>query len=176
MTLTFSAEWKGGRWDVERVINDLFTYSENRVAQLISGLKVVPWRPSTTEIQAMLDQGDAYLIAHRTGGTADFLNNAWVDKARVQTAGLTASRAISNELMAFVSDMLLAYNDGGQVKRSTPHRSGLSTTFMKVPGEVVGPQLVPEQLRDERLVPVMYEIWTDRPKGLPETRELLGLD
>jgi hypothetical protein len=35
---------------------------------------------------------------------------------------------------------------------------------------------LPEQIRDDRLVPVTFEIQTDRPKGLPDYREQLQLD
>ena len=45
-----------------------------------------------------------------------------------------------------------------------------------VPGEIVGPQLVPEQFRDERLVPVTFEVHADRRKGLPDYRTALGLN
>jgi hypothetical protein len=79
--------------------------------------------------------------------------------------------------MDYVTSILTAYGvDGGIVHRSTPHRCGLATTSMKVPGEVVAPQMIPEQFRDERLVPMVWSIHADVPRGLPDYRAYLGLD
>jgi hypothetical protein len=103
----------------------------------------------------------------------------WVDKSIQQLAALTRSRRESNKLMSYVTSVLRAFGtDGGTVHRSPQyvHPSGLSTTFMAVPGEVVGPQLIPELFRDERQTPAMWGIHVDVPRGLPDYRELLGLD
>ena len=47
---------------------------------------------------------------------------------------------------------------------------------MQVPGELVGPQLIPEQMRDEKLVPTTFEIHINRPDGLPNYRQSMGLN
>ncbi|MCX2931406.1 hypothetical protein ORI20_14065 [Mycobacterium sp. CVI_P3] len=178
MTLTFPSWWRGGRWDVERLVEDLFTFEENPAAQDLSGLIVWPMTTplDPTEREAHLKAGNAYLFAHRRGGHVDKTRQPWTDKVIVDLAALTRSRDISNDLMAYVTDVLAEFDDGGLVHRKNPHRSGVSATFMTVPGEVVGPQLIPEQFRDDRLIPATWELHIDRPQGLSTYREALGLD
>lgn len=176
MTLTYPDFYLGFRWDIERLVHDVFTYEENKAA-LIEGLAVVPWLPPQPERDAWLSQGNAFLWVHRLGGSLNTSTLPGTDESVVQMAGLTRSRDESNELMSYVAMVFTAYGrEGGLVQRSTPHLSGSSTTFMRVPGEVVGPQLIPERFRDERLIPAQWEIHADLPKDLPDYREALGLE
>lgn len=169
--------WRGGRWDIERLMNDLFTFADNVAAQDLSGVKVEPFSPHTQEREDWIKAGNGYLFVHRRGGRIDKTLAPVCDDTMTELASLTKSRDDSNELMAYVSDILSGFGeDGGIVHRSTPHRSGLSTTFMKVPGEVVGPQLIPELIRDDRYVTTTWAIDADLPRGLPDSREALGLD
>ncbi|MEW5810266.1 MAG: hypothetical protein AB1925_12515 [Actinomycetota bacterium] len=175
MTLTYPAWWRGFRWDVERLINDLFTFDEN--ASAIDGLRVEPFFAANSDRDAWLGEGNAYLLVHRRGGNLNKDTLPWVDESIVDLAALTSSRDDSNELMSYVTSILDGFGDeGGTVHRSTPHRCGLSTTFMAAPGEVVGPQLIQELIREKRIVPATWEIHAAVPRGLPEYRELLGLD
>lgn len=176
MTLTYPAWWKGFRWDTERLIRDLFMYDGNISAAAFDGLKVVPWLPANDERDAWLSDGNGYLWVHRLGGHLNRATVRGTDEAVIQMAALSRSRDDSIELMEYVATILCAYDEGGIVKRSTAHLSGSSTTFMKVPGEVVGPQLIPDRFRDDRLIPAQWEIHADLPQGLPDYREALGLD
>lgn len=168
--------WRGGCPDVERTLKDLFTYPANLAATNLVGVDVVTWLPNPEAAEAWLGAGNGYLRVYRTGGAVDRDKLPWVDCTRVQIAAWCTSRDASWELIEYVREILGAYTNGGTVQRSTTSLSGLTTTFIFVPGELVGPQLMPEQIRDDRLVPVTFEIQTDRPKGLPDYRELLELD
>lgn len=169
--------WLGGRWDVEELLADLFTFTENTAAQGLTGLLVEPFMATTSDREKHLASGGGYLLVHRVGGHFVRGTRNDVDASIMQLGGLTASRHESNQLMSYVTDVLNGYEDGGTVHRSPDyvHPSGLSTTFMKVPGEVVGPQLIPASFQDERMCPAMWNIDVDRPRGLPDTREALGL-
>lgn len=165
----------GGRWDVERLIRDVFMFSDNESAQGLSGIKVEPFLVRNDTREDWIADGNGWLLVHRRGGATNQLSG--VDKSVTELAALTNSRDRSIELIEYVTDVMLGFGDeGGVVQRSQPHRCGLSTTFMTVPGEVVGPQFIPEQMRDERYVSTTWEIHADRPGGLPNYRESLGLD
>lgn len=177
MTLVYPTWWKGGRWDVERLIDDLFTFEENGAAQGISGLRVEPWLTPLADREAWLEQDNALLLVHRAGGHASRRKQAWEDVSLVTIGAVTKSRDQSNELMAYVTDVLVEFDEGGDVTRRKPHRSGVRSTLMTVIGEVAGPaQLSPEQIGDGRLVSATWEIHTARPQGLPNTRDALGID
>jgi hypothetical protein len=177
VTIVYPSWWEGGRWDVEELLDDVFTFTSNKAADGLSGLKVEPFMTSTSDREKHLADGGGYLLVHRVGGHFVRGQRNDVDESIMQLGGLTASRHESNNLMSYVTDVLNGYEDGGTVFRSPKyvHPSGLSTTFMKVPGEVVGPQLVPASFQDERMCPAMWNIHVDRPRGLPDTREALGL-
>lgn len=155
----YPAWYAGGCPDVEKVLKDLFT-------SLLTGVEVVSWLPP--DYANKLESGTAYLRVFRLGGQLNIDRRAWVDQTRVQFAALSASRDDATNLMEFVRQVLYAYADGG-------HVHGETTTFIQVAGEIVGPQLIPEQMRDERLIAVTFEIRTDRPKGLPDYRHELNL-
>jgi hypothetical protein len=159
--ITFPAWYAGGCPDVERVLRDLFS-------GLLPGVQVVSWVPP--DYAASLATGTPFLRVFRVGGRINVENRNWVDETRVQLAALCTGRDDSWALIEFVRQILYAYRDGGHVLSSG------STTFIQVPGEVVGPQLIPEAMRDERLVPVTFDVHTDRPRGLPEYRQELSLD
>lgn len=169
--ISFPALYEGGCVDVEVLIRDVFTVPGNGAAAGLTGVTVVPWLPKREAMDAALAAGDGFLRAQRVGGTANLDTAQWSDRTRVSIAAVTGTRAMSWQLIEYVRQMLYAYREGGTV-----HRADSSTTFMTVPGEIVGPQLIPEQFMDERLVPVLFEIHTDRPRGLPDYRESLGLD
>lgn len=174
--ITYPTFWRGGCPDVERTIKDLFTHTGNLSATDLTGVDVVSWLPQPADAAAWLNLGNGYLRVYRTGGAVNRDKYPWVDQTRVQIAAWCYNRDASWELIEYVREILGAFTDGGTVKRSTTSLSGLTTTFIRVPGELVGPQLLPEQIRDDRLVPVTFEIQTDRPKGLPDYREQLLLD
>ena len=179
VSIVFPAWWRGGRWPVEELLADLFEFEENAAAVDLSGVRVEPFVTKDSDRGPHLAAGNGFLLVHRRGGSFD--RERGVDESVVDLVGLTSTRHGSNLLMEYVSDVLSEFDPelgGGTVHRSPDyvHRSGLSTTFMTVPGEVVGPQLIPELLRDERFVPATWEIHADRPRGLPDYRGALSLD
>lgn len=173
--ISFPDFYEGGCVDVEELIRDLFTVPANKAADGLSGIEVVPWLPLSDAMEETLRAKNGYLRAQRVGGTFDLDTRQFTDRTRVSICAVTPTRALSWQVIEYVRQVMTAYREGGHVHRSHPI-DGSSTTFMTVPGEVVGPQLIPEQIRDERLVPVLFEIHTDRPRGLPDYRESLGLD
>ena len=175
MTVVYPSWWRGGRWYMERLLADLFTVQDNIAAQGLDKVKVEPFLTKNSDREQWLTSGGAWLLVHRRGGSGD--PEPGIDKAIMEIAALTRSGDESHELIAYAADVFDGYGrDGGTVHRSKPHRSGLSTTFMTVPGEVVGPQLIPERMRDDRYVSTTWMINADRPRGLPNYRELLQLD
>jgi hypothetical protein len=174
--ITYPVWWEGLRWEMCRLIRDLFTYAPNVAADGLDGVKVERFPDSTETFADWLGTGNGFILVHRNGGQLDKVREPWVDNAIVTVAALTLSPDSSHELMDYVTTIFDAYEMGGQVKRSTPHRCGLAETTMKVPGEVVAPQMIPEQFRDERLVPMVWSIHADVPKNLPDYRAYLGLD
>lgn len=175
--IVYPGWWMGGRWDIEELLDDLFTFTENRAAQGLQNLRVEPFMTTVTDREAWMADGGGYLLVHRVGGHFNRGRQNDVDESIMQLGGLTKSRHESNILMSYITDVLNGYEEGGTVRRSPQyvHPSGLSTTFMKVPGEVVGPQLIPASFTDERMCPAMWNIHVDRPRGLPDVREALGL-
>lgn len=175
MTISYPTWWRGFRWDSERLVKDLFEFGDNQSAVGLSGVSVEPWLPAPDKRDEWLRQGNGYLWVHRLGGQIERKKHRGIDEAVIQMAALTGSRDESIELMEYVASILSAFDEGGLVHRAKPHRSGSSTTFMKVPGEVVGPQLIPDRFRDERLIPAQWEIHADLP-NVPDYREALGLE
>ncbi|MCG7592387.1 hypothetical protein [Mycobacterium sp. PSTR-4-N] len=176
MTIAYPQWWKGGRWDVERLIRDLFMFQDNGAAQGLTGVKVEPWLTRLDDREDWLESGKGLLLVHRMGGHVNKRKQQWSDVSMTQIGAVTQSRDQSNLLMSYVTDVLCEFEEGGDVAREQPHLSGVSTTFMTVPGEVVGPQLIPEQVGDDRLVTTTWEIHADRPRGLPDYRDALGID
>jgi hypothetical protein len=144
--------------DVEKdIIRPLFQ-------PLLTTTNVVSWIPKPDIYQAELAAGRSYLRAYRTGGAWN--EDQRRDEPRVQFAALCQSRDESWRLIKFVREILRGFiRDGGIV-------NGYAVT---VDGEVAGPQLIPELLQDDKLVPITIQIYT-WPKGLPDYRAALGLN
>lgn len=176
MTITYPTFWRGGRWNIERLVRDVFTNPANKAALDPDELRVERFFAVQSDREAWIKDGNAYLLVHRRGGRLNNTTLPDTDQSITDLVALTADADESDTLMQYVADVMISYEDGGTVHRSVPHLSGLSTTFMTVPGEVVGPQLIPELTRDERFVPTTWEIHAARPHGLPNYRELLELD
>lgn len=176
MSIIFPPWYRGGRWNIEPLLRDVFTFDANESALDSAELRVERFFASPEGRLEWIDDGHAYLLIHRRGGTLATGNTGWVDQSVVEIAAVTGNADESHALNEYVTSVLDAWEEGGTVVRSTPHKSGLSTTHMAVPGEVVGPQLIPELTRDERYVTTTWAIHADVPKGLPNYRESLGLD
>lgn len=176
MTITYPTFWRGGRWNIESLIRDLFTLGTNKSALDPDELRVERFFTVQSDREAWIKEGNAYLLVHRRGGRYNNTTLPDTDESICDLVALTADADESAKLNEYITDVLISFEDGGTVHRSAPHLSGLSTTFMTVPGEVVGPQLIPELTRDERFVPATWQIHAARPHGLPNYRELLELD
>lgn len=151
----------GGCPDIEKVLKEYFS-------TLLTGVEVISWLPP--DYAGNLASGLAYLRVFRMGGALNIDTRNYVDETRVQIATLSGSRDDANHLMEFVRQVLYAFRFGGFVTGPT------TSAYIQVEGELVGPQLLPEQMRDERLVAVTFQINANRPKGLPDYRQALDLD
>mgnify|MGYP000904106005 CR=1 FL=1 len=142
--------WGGGYPDIEALLETLFT-------PLLVGVEPTKWLPGPAEIEATLAEGRGYLRIYRTGGKINRDENR--DEPNVQIAALTASRDKSWELIEFVRTGVLEQFDTVSIVPGTIHK-------LSCQGEVIGPQLVPERMRDDRLVPITFNFFTWAPKGL----------
>lgn len=160
--------YQGGFVDVERLLMSFF-------GELMPGVTCVTWFPTEKEMMDHIIGGGAFLRIFRTGGHivyGEASKGVW-DAPRVQFAALAANRDLSWEVIEFVRQVLYCYLDGGGRMKS-----GGLYAHVRVIGEVVGPGLSPEAFRDQRLVPVTFELETQRRKGLPSfsdySRELIA--
>lgn len=165
MTLTFPGfpQYQGGYPNIENLLKTVYT-------PLLDGSGVEPtyWLPKPDKITEFFEQGGkGYLRMYRTGGAINPIENR--DEPRVQLAAMTPSRDDSWDLIEMVRQVLHeGYGKAAAIVPGTIHK-------LQTSGEVVGPQLIPELMQDDRLVPITVEFYTWRPKGLPNYRQALGL-
>lgn len=160
MALVLPDWYQGGCPDVEKdVARPLF-------APLLPNTHVVSWIPKPDTFNTELAAGNSYLRTFRTGGAWNDAEQR--DEPRVQFAALTSSRDDSWRLIEFVRCVLACFiRQSALVPGTAIKLSG--------EGEVAGPQLIPELLQDDRLVPITFQLFTWK-KGLPDYRVLLNLD
>lgn len=128
------------------------------------------WLDTDEQTQQILFEEDrSYLRIVRLGGEVDLDNRR--DIHRVQFAAASASRDDSWDILAFVQRVLYAYDSTSYVLM--PGGKKIAMEFM---GETLGPLLDPQQIRDERLVPVTIRLGTPWPKGVHDKiKRELGL-
>ncbi len=149
--------YQGGCADIEAVLVTLFS-------GLLTGVNVV--RYLEEDYVARLQDGEAFLRISRTSGHIN--GDQLRDQARVQTAALTPSRDDSWELIEFCRQVYEAINGRGGL--------WIEGAVIRETGEVIGPQLIPEQIRESRLVPVTHDIWVGHPRTALDTYpQALGL-
>lgn len=160
--ITYPAWWAGGYPNIEDLLGAL-------LAPLLGGVQVTYWLPSQEVINNTIAAGGGYLRVYRTGGKINREQNR--DEPNVQIAALTASRDASWELIEFVRTGVLENYDKPAAVPGT-------TQQLCCTGELIGPQLIPEQLRDERLVPLTFGFHTWKPKGLRDKyfKALFGIN
>ena len=151
------AWYHGGFPDIEILMRDLFE-------PLLTGVDIVPWFPKSSEYVPHLDAGGAYLRAARTGGSFNFDGNR--DEPRVQIAALSKSRATSWELIEFVRQTIWSFRHGALVPGTNVQ--------LQAGQEVLGPQLIPENIVEPRLVPATFGLITWKP-GNTSYVQALGL-
>lgn len=149
--------WKGGFVDIERLLSEWYEERLSRVT-------VLNWFPPDNELLTAIENGTIYLRIFRSGGRIVFDEDGEgeVDRPHVQFAAMSASRDLSWEVIEFVRNTLYPFARGGGRM--------ITTNFYAVVtcrGEIVGPALTAEAFRDQRLVPVTFELETQRRKGLP---------
>lgn len=153
----FPAWWQGGFVDIERLLSEYYQ-------ALLTNVTVLNWFPPDNEVLEEIEAGTIYLRIFRSGGriVLDEGGEGEVDRPHVQFAAMSASRDLSWEVIEFVRNTLYCFARGGA-------RMVTASFFAVVTcnGEVVGPALTPEAFRDQRLVPVTFELETQRRKGLP---------
>lgn len=156
--ITFPAWYHGGYPDIEKLLTNYF--------QPMLSVSVVSWLPKPKVYEDVLSNGEGFLRIYRTGGRINREEKR--DEPKVQFAALTRSRDDSWALVEFVRQVFEAGFHKGAIVPTTVH------TLTAV-GEAVGPQLIPELLQDDRLVPITYELHVQKPAGLDKYRQALGL-
>lgn len=159
MTVTLPVWYTGGYPDIEKLLTNWL--------QPMLSVSVVSWLPKPAVYEEVLQTTEGFLRIYRTGGKINRPEKR--DEPRVQFAALTRSRDDSWTLIEFVRQCLEAFGD------TNSSTTVIASTKIGCPGEVVGPQLIPELLQDDRLVPITFELWTSRPDGLDKYRQALGL-
>jgi hypothetical protein len=157
VSIGFPVWWQGGYPDIEKLMRALFQ-------PLLTNVEVVSWLPKPDVYETQLSAGKGYLRCYRTGGKINRDQNR--DEPKVQLAALTRHRDDSWELIEFARQVGEAFIRGALVP-GTP-------TQLECSGEVVGPQLIPELIADDRLVPITLEFYTWRPRDF-KYRQALGL-
>lgn len=154
--------YKGGTPDIEKLLRAL-------LQPQLSDTNVVSWIPKPDVYQAQIALGRSYLRTYRTGGGWNDAQSR--DEPRVQFAALCPSRDESWQLIEFVRQTLICFI------RETGVLVNLNGTQYKfaAEGEIAGPQLIPELLQDDKLVPITFQLFTWKPKGLPDYRAALNL-
>lgn len=160
MAITYPAGYRGGYPNIENLLQTLFLGLDG-----FTGVRPCYWI-TDDDITSTLESDEAVLRIFRTGGSVNHTENR--DEPNVQFAALTKSRDDSWELIEFTRQVLGLYVDAVGVVPGTIHKLGCA-------GELIGPQLIPEQFWDERLVPVTFTLHTWKPGGLGNLREALGL-
>jgi len=161
--VTLPQWYQGGYPDIEKLLRAL-------LQPLLSDVNVVSWIPKPDVYQAELDAGRGYLRTYRTGGAMNLIAQNR-DEPRVQFAALCPSRDESWQLIEFIRQVLSCFI------RETGVLLNLDGTPVKfaAEGEIAGPQLIPELLQDDKLVPITFQLFTWKPKGLPDYRAALNL-
>lgn len=152
MSLTLPTWWTehrdGGFPNIENLLKHLM------VDKCGDDVEVTYWLPKPDVIRERLEAGKGYLRLYRTGGAINRQDNH--DQPRVQVAALTPSRDDSWELIEMFRQVAELF-ERAKVVPGTPHK-------LQCNGEVVGPQLLPELLADDRLVPITLEFFTWRAR------------
>lgn len=154
----FPAWWLGGFVDIE-VLLSLYYQA------LLTRVVVLNWFPPDQELLDEIENhGTIYLRIFRSGGRIVFDEDgkAEVDRPHVQFAAMSASRDLSWAVIEFVRNTLYAFARGGGRMQA-----GDLYSVVTCNGEIVGPALTAEAFRDQRLVPITFELETQRRKGLP---------
>jgi hypothetical protein len=149
---------RNGYPDIEVLLETLFT-------PLISGIVITNWLPDEKTIQNTLESGSGFLRIYRTGGRINHEQKR--DEPTVQLAALTKSRTASWDLIEFCRTAVLDQFQKAALVPGTLYK-------LQCAGELVGPQLIPEQMRMERLVPATFSLHTWRVEG-KSFQQALGL-
>ncbi|GAA2418127.1 phage tail termination protein [Mycolicibacterium llatzerense] len=107
------------------------------------------------------------LYIARSGGAA----NVRRDQAPVQIAAITTSRSDSLVLSGFVRDVLVPLEENVEVELSS---DGRIVTIVGVE-EISGPEEIPGQEYDERIIPSTYLFTFDNPLATPDYSDHLGV-
>lgn len=164
MSLTLPAWWTtqrgGGFPNIENLLKELL------VDKVGDDVEVTYWLPKPDVIRQRLEDGKGYLRLYRVGGVINRAQNR--DEPRVQAAAFTPSRDDSWELIEMFRQVAELF-EHAKVVPGTTHK-------LQCTGEVVGPNLLPERMADDKLVPLTLEFHTWRTRDYKnQYRQALGL-
>lgn len=164
MSIQFPDYWRVGESGYPNIENLLKGFFAPRLGPDITATY---WLPKPAVYREHLDAGKGFLRIYRTGGRENEDQNR--DEPKVQFAALTPDRDDSWELIELVRRVCKASFGTTTIVPGTIHQ-------LHCTGEVVGPQLIPELLQDDKLVPITLEFHTRKPRDLTSTlRQALGL-
>ena len=163
MPIVFPDWYKGGFPDAEMTVRDML---RPFLTLCDPQPEVLNWLPEKYEQQLPI------VTVFRGSGTVD-PEAGIVDRPQVQVSCIARSRADSWALMEFCRQMILAYKNGGRVT----HDDG-SVSVVKSVCEMVGPELTPAVVFDERITLATFALETSKPLGTPDyqavRKQLLG--
>lgn len=151
--------WQGGFPNIEQLLTTLFQ-------PLLTDVTVLSWLPDRVTYEAQMSAGKGYLRLFRTGGKINWDEKR--DEPNVQFAAFTPSRDQSWDLIEFArTGVLREFMRAAAIVPATIHQ-------LQCSGEVVGPQLIPEQFRDDKVVLSTFGFYTKQPKSM-NYRQHLGI-
>lgn len=164
MSITFPDWYEGGWPDSELVTLDLV---QKYLDMLTPQGKAVTWL--LDDHFALIDSGVPVAWIYRAGPSAEGI---W-DPAAIQLSVIAATRADSWAVLEYLRQVLLSFEHGGPVRRE----DGSITQVASIE-EMTGPQQLPEENPDHRLVSATFVVECRRPTDLPDyarVRESLPL-
>lgn len=161
MPVAFPAWYKGGWPDRELVVMDLL---QPFLDLLTPQGEAVRYRSQGYDDD--VEAGGLLVRVYRGGGAAD--PACLRDPASVQLAAITQSRQMSGDVIEYCRQIMLSYQSGGPVHMA-------DDTFVEVDAvwEIMGPQEVPEDNPDERIVPLTFGVECRKPLIVPDYQRVI---
>lgn len=160
--MAFLPDWYEAKYDdTEDALCDYFEWITN------NEVKTYTWLPPGYYDPASGLGTEPTLRIWRQPGRAD--QSLRTDVTLVQIAAITRKRADSWALIDFVREML---DDEVFSGFPIPRKDGSVTKFRNIE-EWLGPQIVPEQLYDEKFIPITYKLPIRERRNRPNYRQIL---
>lgn len=161
--MAFLPDWYTLKYDdIEDALCDYFEWVTN------NEVLVCTWLPPDYYDPTSGNGTEPTLRIWRQPGRAD--QSLRTDEALVQIAAITRKRSDTWQLIDFVREMM---DDDVIAGFPIPRKDGSVTKFRKSE-EWLGPQIVPEQLYDDKFIPVTFKVPTREKRLRPNFRQILN--